>query len=89
MEFSPKTLTPEETKKIIERIEEHFVQNGFGLFAVDKFPNNEFIGFREQTFESEFILCIEIGWRINRENWNNGYSMEGAKRCLEYGVESL
>ena len=92
MEFFPKTLTQEETKKFIERIKEHFIQNGFGLYAVDKLLNNEFIGFigfMKQNFESDFTPCIEIGWRISAENWNNGYATEGAKRCLEFGFKSL
>lgn len=92
MKYFPKTLTDEETASLIYRIDAHFEKHGFCLFAVEKLATKEFIGFTGfmvPSFESFFTPCIEIGWRIKKEEWNNGYATEAAKACLRYGFETL
>jgi len=41
------------------------------------------------TFGSFFTPCVEIGWRIKKEDWGNGYATEAAKACLNYGFKIL
>ncbi|MCH8032379.1 MAG: GNAT family N-acetyltransferase [Bacteroidetes bacterium] len=92
MEFFPRTLTKNETEKFIEKIKEHFNKNEYGLYAVDKLESNVFIGFigfMIPSFKAHFTPCIEIGWRIKKEEWNRGYATEGAKRCIKFGFEKL
>ena len=92
MEFFPKPLTGGETDILIERIEGHFEKYNYGLYAVDKLENSEFIGFvgfMNATFDASFTPCTEIGWRIKYEEWNKGFATEGAKRCLKFGFEYL
>lgn len=92
MEFFPRTLTKNETKNFIEKISEHFNNNGYGLYAVDKLESSvfiSFIGFMIPGFEAHFTPCVEIGWRIKKEEWNKGYATEGAKRCIKFGFEKL
>ena len=48
-----------------------------------------FIGFNHTDFQSDFTPCIEIGWRIGREYWGNGYATEGAKMALAYGFNNV
>lgn len=47
------------------------------------------LGFHRANFNATFTPCIEIGWRIKYEEWENGYATEGAKVCLKYGVDTL
>ncbi len=92
MEFFPSTLSEEESTALVDKINEMFNQFGYGLYVVDKLETKEFIGFVgfwHPPFESDFTPCVEIGWRINKENWNNGYATEGAKECLRYGFNQL
>lgn len=92
MEFLPKKLTSKESCEFISRIEEHFEIHNYGLWVAEVKETSKFvgfIGFYTATFESDFTPCIEIGWRINRENWSLGYATEGAKACLEYGFNHL
>ncbi|MEO8710489.1 MAG: GNAT family N-acetyltransferase [Parafilimonas sp.] len=92
MEYFPTTLTDEETISMINRICLHFEKNGFGLYAIDKLATKQFIGytgFMIPSFESFFTPCIEIGWRLKKEEWNKGYATEAAKACLQYGFETL
>ena len=92
MEFFPKTLTKIESDNFVKKIEKHFEDFGYGLYAVDVLADKKFIGFigfMQPSFEAFFTPCIEIGWRIQHEFWGNGYATEGALRCLKYGFEEL
>jgi len=35
------------------------------------------------------LPCVEIGWRLSREHWGNGYASEAASACLRFGFEKL
>src|SRR6266542_1138722 len=92
MEYFPKILTDVETNELIKKINKHFDIYGFGLFAVEKLATKEFVGFTGfmiPTFESFFTPCIEIGWRITKQDWGKGYATEAAKACLCYGFTTL
>jgi len=92
MEFFPSVQTAEYVAGFISRMQKEFEEKGHCYFAVEKLEDGEFIGFiglHEQTFESDFTPCIDIGWRLNKDFWNRGYATEGAKRCLEYAFEIL
>jgi len=61
------------------------------LFAMERKDNQQFIGFTgfsHPKFESYFTPCIEIGWRINKPNWNLGFATEAAKSCLTFGFKN-
>ncbi len=69
-----------------------FEKKNYCYFAVDKLIENEFIGFiglSNQIFESDFLPAVDIGWRLKRNSWGNGYAIEGAKATLDYGFNSL
>lgn len=92
MEFFPNVATKEETIDFIERMKTQFQNKGFCYFAVDKLENNEFIGFigiSEQTYDSQFTPCVDIGWRLKFSEWNKGFATEGAKRCLDFALNNL
>lgn len=92
MKFFPEISSEANTIQFIRRMQQHFNNNGFCYFAVDKLEGNNFIGFiglSEQTYEAEFTPCIDIGWRLAKEEWNRGYATEGAKRCLQFAFEEM
>ncbi|OJV55563.1 MAG: GNAT family N-acetyltransferase [Bacteroidetes bacterium 43-16] len=92
MEFFPALQTKEQTTAFIERMQKQFKEKGFCYFAVDILETNEFIGFlglSEQHYPAGFTPCVDIGWRLKRSAWNNGFATEGAKKCLEYAFEHL
>lgn len=92
MKFFPKTLSKQESDAFAQAIIAEIKEFGFGLYAVEVKETSEFIGFigfHRATFESDFTPCIEIGWRLKKEEWGRGYATEGAKACLQYGFEEL
>lgn len=92
MEFFPGVLSRDESDARIDRIEAHFEQRGFGLWAVEV-PGVTalagFIGLAVPQFEAAFTPCVEIGWRLAAECWNRGYASEGALAALEFGFGPL
>ena len=92
VEFLPKALTREESDAIADRIEAHFAQHGFGLWAVEipgVAPFAGFIGLSIPKFEAHFTPCIEIGWRLAAATWNRGYATEGARAALDFAFTHL
>ncbi|NUO03137.1 MAG: GNAT family N-acetyltransferase, partial [Saprospiraceae bacterium] len=92
MEFFPKVATKEETLNFIHRMQQQLTNKGFCYFAVDLLESHEFIGFIglfEQTYEAHFTPCVDIGWRLRKTAWNQGFATEGAARCLEYAFQDL
>ncbi len=92
MEFFPRLLSREESDALVDRIEAHFHQHGFGLWAVEVpgvTPFAGFVGLAIPRFEAHFTPCIEIGWRLETEHWNRGYASEGARAALEFAFDSL
>lgn len=87
MEHFPKPLSLKETENLMNRLEQHYSRFGFTYFATEIIGTGEFIGFiglLNQDYRSDFTPNTDIGWRLKKSSWGNGYATEGAKRCLEY-----
>jgi RimJ/RimL family protein N-acetyltransferase len=92
MEYFPEPLTENETSDFITRLQNHYEKNGYNYFATEILKTGEligFIGFAYQDYETEFTPATDIGWRLKKTAWGNGYATEGAKKCLEYGFNKL
>ena len=92
MEFFPSVLTYEKSLAQAKRIADSITEQGYGFFAVERKDTHKFIGFTGLSnpgFESHFTPCVEIGWRLSKANWNQGFATEAAKACLEYGFNIL
>ena len=92
MEFFPAIAAQAETMAQIARVTNRITQNGYGFFAVERKDNRQFIGFTglsQPGFASYFTPCVEVGWRLSKANWGNGFATEAAKACLAFGFERL
>ncbi|MDQ7092637.1 GNAT family N-acetyltransferase [Desulfosporosinus sp. PR] len=92
MEFFPKLLSEEETLEMVQKINTHIVDNGFGLWATEIKATKEFIGFVGLSiprFQTDFTPCVEVGWRLAYNYWGKGYAQEAARECLNYGFKRL
>ncbi|MFC3880526.1 GNAT family N-acetyltransferase [Algoriphagus namhaensis] len=88
MRFFDKPLSQEESKAMMDRMNQTYADRGFCYFAVDLLETGEFIGMIGlgwKTFDADFTPCVDIGWRLDKRFWNRGYASEGAERCLEFG----
>ena len=92
MEYFPALQGEEETKALINHINEHQNQHGYSLYAVELKETSEMIGFvglMHPSFEAHFTPAIEIGWRLASTHWSQGYATEAAKAVLEYAFNVL
>src|SRR5580700_5169240 len=75
MEFMPSVLSEQESNSLVDRMEAHFQEHGFGLYAAELQLGGCFIGYiglSVPTFQAAFTPCVEIGWRLSREYWGQG-----------------
>jgi len=92
MEFFREPLQRPESDAMADRINAHFREHGFGLWAVEIPGVAPFIGFAGLTwarFNAHFTPCVEIGWRLAFNYWGHGYATEAARLALGHGFGPL
>lgn len=85
------TRSPDECAAAIDSFETLWEQQGFGLFAVEVVDSQQFIGFAGLAvpdFLPEVMPAVEIGWRLARHAWGQGYATEAARTVLDYGFST-
>lgn len=92
MEHFPAPLTREQSDALVDRIEAHLDEHGWGLWAVEVRESGRFCGFTglaRATFEAHFTPAVEVGWRLARWSWGHGYATEAARAALAHGFDRL
>lgn len=92
MEHFPARLSRAESDALVDRIEAGLDERGWGLWAAELREPSLFIGFvglNPATFDAPFTPAVEVGWRLAREHWGNGYATEGARAALDFGFVEL
>jgi len=90
MEHFPAKLSRAQSDELVEKIEAGFDANGFGLWALELREGGEFIGFAGlaiPAFEAHFTPAVEVGWRLARSAWGNGYATEAGRAAIAFGFE--
>lgn len=91
-EFLPAIGNRATTEVSVRKIMQHYEQHEYCLYAVELKSTHEFIGWTGlaiPSFEAHFTPSIEIGWRLNSRDWNQGYATEAAKAVLHYAFTTL
>jgi RimJ/RimL family protein N-acetyltransferase len=95
MQFFVSCLSRAESDAMSDRIEEHFGNRGFGLWAVEVLGVAPFVGFAGLTvltvppFSARSTPCVEVGWRLAFKHWGHGYATEAARLSLGYAFGPL
>ncbi len=92
MEFFPSLMTRQESNAFADRCQSLLLQRGWGLWAVERWDNGEFIGFvglHVPTHDLPFNPCVEIGWRLAFAHWGQGFATEAAHSALALGFQRL
>ena len=83
----PRTID-EVIKKSMPRILKSYQEkSNFGIFAAYLNNLDEYIGWFQFEKDKEFNDAIEIGWRLKKQHWGNGYATEVATALSEMGLE--
>jgi len=92
MEFFVSPLTRAASDASIDAWQSQFAQRGWSNWAVEALDSEAFIGFVGLTIPVRvlpFSPCVEIGWRLARRHWGNGYVTEAAREVLRAGFQVL
>ena len=75
----------------IDRQRAHDAQHGFCFWAVELRATRAFIGavgLVRVGYQAHFTPAVEIGWRVARPAWGQGYAPEAAGAALRFGFET-
>ncbi len=91
MEFFPDALDRNQSDALAAEIRRRMDEHGWGMWAVEVKATGEFIGFvglntNTVTPRGE---NVEIGWRLNRQSWGQGYATEAAVAALSFAFDEL
>ncbi len=83
--------------ELVDKMKNHFIRYGFGLFACTVKETGEMIGWvglNVPDFKAPFTPCVEIGWRLAHHAWGKGYATEATLAVLDaafnrYGLEEV
>ena len=90
MRHYPHAFSDEEVRKWIERNIERYKNEGFGLWAVIRKTDNQFLGDCGITLQNiDGDVLPEIGFHIIKTFCNMGYATEAAQACKKYAIEVL
>lgn len=92
MRFFAATQTREQSDRSIAVWTEELEQRGWSNWAVERIDDGRFIGFVGLTVPRRvlpFTPCVEVGYRLAKEAWGQGFATEAGREALRYGFEAL
>ena len=92
MEFLLPLPTRADSDASADRARALIAKNGWGFWAVEHKASGEFIGFTGLNVPLAtlpFSPCVEIGWRLARQAWGQGFATEAARGALQVGFDRL
>jgi RimJ/RimL family protein N-acetyltransferase len=92
MQFFPAVLEGGESDALAGRVRAALVRQGWGLWAVEERDGAPFIGFvglSQVSFDAPFTPAVEIGWRLSRLAWGQGYATEAGHAAVRFAFTAL
>lgn len=77
----------EKAKEFIDNYDQ-YKKYGFGRWALCEKTSNAFLGFCGLKYHPSHNL-VEVGYRLKKEYWGNGYATESTTACIEFGFKKL
>lgn len=92
MRFFPNPYDRERSDAMAKRIRTFLHERSWGLWALEVPGVAAFVGFvglAIPVLDLPFMPCVEVGWRLARAHFSNGYATEAARAALQFGFETL
>ena len=89
MRHFPAVLTRAEADAVIERVNGKIAESGVGFWALERKSDGRFLGFAGLNCIGHEYLPVfgqwEVGWRLARHAWGQGYASEAGGAALAHG----
>jgi RimJ/RimL family protein N-acetyltransferase len=92
MRFFPGTQSREQSEHSIALWSAELAERGWGHWAVERRADRAFLGFTGLNVPRRalpFMPCVELGYRLARAHWGQGYATEAGRAALAFGFEQL
>jgi RimJ/RimL family protein N-acetyltransferase len=92
MEFFPAVQSRAASDSSIDMWQTQLAERGWGNWAAEIRSTGEFIGFVGLSVPKRllpFSPCVEVGWRLARAHWGQGFATEAARAALRVGFEQI
>lgn len=91
MTHFPAPLSRAESDAFVTRLIERSARDGFGFLAVERREDGAFLGMVGLTRVAfaPIAPAVEIGWRLGRAHWGQGYATEAAAGWLDHAFDWL
>ena len=92
MAYFPAVLDRSQSDAMMQRIQQCFVARGWGLWALERKQDAAFLGFAglwPVDTRLPFAPAVEVGWRLAKAYWGQGYATEAARQALDYAFTEL
>lgn len=85
-------LSDGESRAEADRIQAALAARGWGLWALEVpgvLPFAGIVGLHVPMFEAGFMPAVEMGWRLSRDAWGQGYASEAAAAAAAFAFGPL
>ncbi|OJF13376.1 GNAT family N-acetyltransferase [Couchioplanes caeruleus] len=90
-EHFPSILTYEQSAASASSFRDELARRGWGWWALEVAATGEFVGMAglDPVEPGLPFQGVEVGWRLARSAWGQGYATEAGHACLDYGFDVL
>lgn len=89
MRYLGPLMTRAESDAAIDRAIASEADDGFCFWAIEREADHALLGFcglKKVTLASPILGRVEIGWRLRRDAWGQGYAFDAARGARDYGL---